>query len=522
MAFPCVAIVGRPNVGKSSLFNWLAGKRISIVDPTAGVTRDRISTLIDGGNRYFELIDTGGVGIVDVDQLAAHVERQIAEAMDLADAIIFLVDARDGVMPLDEEVAKRLRVMGKPVLLVANKCDHEALDLHANEFFSLGFPKIVCVSAQQKRNKAHLIAWLMNNLPKEGKEKPQKETLKLAIVGKRNTGKSTFINALAQEERVIVSEVPGTTRDSVDVRFERDNQVFIGIDTAGVRKKRSVKGDIEFYSMARAERSIRRADVVLLFLEAGQKISRVDKKLAEYILQFHKPAIFVVNKWDLMAARGMVTGEIAEYVKKTFSSLDFVPIAFVTAKTGRNAFAVLNLAQNLFKQAQVRLSTKELTGAIQEAMAVTPPPMRQNRTPRIYFATQVDACPPTLVLFTNGPRLLDPPYIRFLTRQIRDHLAFGEVPIRLLLRGRRKGPTWKDDEEVGQEELEEAIQAVEVQPEKKSKKNVPKVEEWIQPKAAKSKAAKPDADKPDADKPDADKPKRKKPLRKKNRLWKNM
>ena len=436
MAFPSVAIVGRPNVGKSSFFNWLAGKRISIVDPTAGVTRDRIKCLIEADERYFELVDTGGMGNHDVDNLTNYIEGQIAEALKQACIILFLVDVRSGLLHADMKVAATLRTYGKPVLLLVNKCDHEGLDMQANDFFQLGFSEMICVSAMQKRHKEEVLRWILRLLPKGGDTfaPPEHEPLKIAIVGRRNTGKSTFINALAQEDRVIASEVAGTTRDSVDVRFERDNQTFIAIDTAGVRKKRSIKGDIEFYSIARAERSIRRADVVLLFMDPQFKISRVDKQLAEYILMYHKPAVFVINKWDLVIEKGIETGKMAEYVRKTFPSLDFVPIAFVTAKTGKNVYPVLNLAQTLFKQACQRVSTADITNVVVQAFQDIPPPIRQNRTPRIFFASQVDANPPTVVLFTNKSDLFDPPYLRYLLKNIRDKLAFNDVPIRLVMR----------------------------------------------------------------------------------------
>jgi len=440
LAFPSVAIVGRPNVGKSSFFNWLAGRRISIVDPTAGVTRDRISTLIEFKEHYFELVDTGGMGNIDVDNLTAHIENQISEAIKKAGVVLFLVDGRSGIVPADLKVAQNIRTYGKPVLIVVNKCDHEGMDLQATDFYQLGFPELICVSAQQKRNKAKIFEWLFREMPKwERSSGPEQEPLKIAIVGRRNTGKSTFINSLAEEERVIVSEVAGTTRDSVDVRFERDNKAFIAIDTAGVRKRRSVKGDIEFYSLVRAERSIRRADVVLLFLDPEENVSKVDKQLAEYILQFHKPAIFVVNKWDIITPKGIETGTMAKYLQEVFTSLDYVPIAFITAKTGRNVFPVLNLAQSLYKQSCKRVSTAQITKVINDAVEKNPPPLRQNRTPRIYFASQVDSKPPTIVLFTNGATLFDPPYLRYLLKSVRDNLAFNDVPIRLLLRGRKSG-----------------------------------------------------------------------------------
>jgi GTP-binding protein len=448
---PVVAIVGRPNVGKSSLFNWLAGRRIAIVDPTAGVTRDRISTLVPIDSHYVELVDTGGIGVADVDNLTQHIERQIAMAIDQAQVILFVVDGRAGILGLDEEVAERLRHIQKPIVCVANKCDTEALDPQAAEFYRLGFGKVVCVSAQQNRNRAELFHLIQKKLEARTGETPvppapSDVALKLAIVGRRNTGKSTFINSLAQSERVIVSEVPGTTRDSIDVRFERDGLTFLAIDTAGVRKKKSLQNDIEFYSLARAERSIRRADVVLLFLDAAQRVSKVDKQLAEYILEQSKPAIFVVNKWDLMTP--MPTGKMGHYIRATFPSLDFVPIAFITAKSGKNVHAVLNLAQHLHKQASARISTGDLNRVLRQALEASPPPLRQNRRPKVYYATQVGTNPPTLVLFTNGPELFDNTYRRYLLKTIRDQLHFNDVPIRLHLRRRQR------EDQTGLEESE--------------------------------------------------------------------
>jgi GTP-binding protein len=436
---PVVAIIGRPNVGKSSLFNWLVGRRIAIVDPTAGVTRDRLSALVKAGDRFFELVDTGGMGIEDVDNLTAQVERQIDAALEQASVILFVVDVRSGLMPLDEEVVRRLRYITKPIILVANKCDTPQLEPQAAEFYKLGRGKLVHVSAEQDRGKQELLDLILERLPppEESGAPPDGTALKLAIVGRRNTGKSTFINSLAKTERVIVSEVPGTTRDSVDVRFERDGKAFVAIDTAGVRRKGSVASDIEFYSMARAERSIRRADVVLLFLDARQRISKVDKQLAEYVLDNYKPAIFVVNKWDLMVP--MPTERFGDYVHATFPSLDYLPIAFITAKSGKNVYPVLNLAQSLYKQASARVSTGDLNRVLRAALEQQAPPLRQNRRPKVYYATQVGTNPPTVVLFTNGPELFDNTYQRYLLKAFRDQLPFGEVPIKLYLRARQRG-----------------------------------------------------------------------------------
>jgi GTP-binding protein len=446
MPLPIVAIVGRPNVGKSSLFNWLAGRRISIVDPTAGVTRDRVSTVIEVEGRYCELIDTGGMGIQDIDNLTAHVEHQIQLAIDSAALVVFLVDVREGVTPLDQEVSDRLRTIQKPVVLVANKADTEKLGQLAADFFKLGYGEPVIVSADQKLGKAELYAAILAKLPTDtGAVPPEEAALKLAIVGRRNVGKSTFINSLAEADRVIVSEVPGTTRDSIDVRFERDGKSFVAIDTAGVQKKTSMGTNIEFYSLHRAERSIRRADVVLHFFDSRHRIGRVDKQLAEYILENNRPAIFVVNKWDLVKT-SMATERMAEYIRKILPMLDYVPIAFITAKKGKNVLRLLQLAIQLHKQAGMRATTGDLNRVIRTALEANTPPIRNNRTPKIFYATQIGTHPPTIVLFTNGAELFDDTYVRYLTKVMRDAFNFSEVAIKVVLRSKGEGGSQSSDE----------------------------------------------------------------------------
>lgn len=441
MGLPVVAIVGRPNVGKSSLFNCLAGRRISIVDPTAGVTRDRVSTVISANDRYIELVDTGGIGIEDSDNLTADVDKQIQYAIDLADVVLFVVDIRSGIVPLDEEVNRRLRAVNKPILLIANKCDVPELEANAEEFRALGRGEAFPVSAEHRRGRPELFDAIVARLPAEDRDQrpPNEIEMKVAIVGRRNTGKSTFINSLAQAERMIVSEVAGTTRDSVDVRFERDDKVFIAIDTAGVRRKKSIAGDIEFYSLARAERSIRRADVVMMFFDPRLRVSMVDKQLTAYIIEQNKPAIFVINKWDLVNDR-LRTGDYADYMRAMFPMLDYVPMAFITAKEGKNVWRLLNLSQNLHKQASARVTTGELNRLVQDAYRLQPPPSRQNRQGKIFFATQAATNPPTIVLFTNGPELFDPVYQRYLSKFLRERTPFREVPIKLQLRSKKAGP----------------------------------------------------------------------------------
>lgn len=435
MPVPQVAIVGRPNVGKSSLFNWLAGKRIAIVDPTSGVTRDRLTTLLEADGHFFELVDTGGMGMEDTTELTQQIEQQIAHALDEAHVILFVVDAREGLTPLDQEVAQRLRYVSKPVICVANKCDVPGLDMQAAEFYRLGRGKLVCTSALQNRNRQELLDLIAERLPEPDEFIPIIEPrMKVAIVGRRNVGKSTFINTLARAERVITSEEPGTTRDSIDVRFELDGQSFVAIDTAGVRRKKSLADDIEFYSFTRAQRSIRRADVVLLFFDPTQRIGKVDKQLANYIADQYKPCIFVVNKWDRMLP--LPTGKWVSYLRDNFRNMNYVPIAFITATTGKNVKALLNLAQHLFKQARARVKTGQLNRLIKAALEHNPPPMRANRRPKIYYAAQVAVEPPTMVLFANYPSLFPGSYLRYLLGVFRDNLPFQEVPIKLYLRKR--------------------------------------------------------------------------------------
>ncbi len=438
-----VVIVGRPNVGKSSLFNWLAGKRLAIVDAEPGVTRDRVTHLAELGDRFVELVDTGGMGIEDADNLAQHIEQQIQTAVDEASVILFVVDTREGIAPLDEEVARRLRYADAPVLCVANKTDHDRLRSQADEFYRLG-RKIVAVSTTQNRGKRRLIEAILQRLPQcseEDEELMGEPEMRVAIVGRRNTGKSTMINTLAQSERMIVSEVPGTTRDSVDVRFDLDGKAFIAIDTPGFRRRKAVTSDLDFYSSHRAQRSIRRADVVLLFFDATQRISKVDRQLSDYIAEQYKPCIFVVNKWDLLTGT-MPTEKWVTYLRDTFRTMWYVPIAFVTGQTGHNLKALLNHAQMLFKQSRTRVNTADLNKLVQAALEHNPPPVVRHRRPKIYYATQVAAQPPTVVLFGNDPKAFPATYRRYLLGVFRDRLPFGEVPIKLYLRKREsKEPT---------------------------------------------------------------------------------
>ena len=375
---PKIAIVGRPNVGKSTLFNWLVEKRIAIEDPTAGVTRDRLVQRLSLEGRTVDLVDTGGMGFDDPDGLTARIDAQIEAGLGEAAVVLFVVDVRSGLVAADHEVAARVRRIGVPVLLVANKADDAKLDV----------------------------------------------------------GKSTFVNSLAQEERVITSPVAGTTRDSVDVRFEVDGHSFLAIDTPGLRRTKSRTTDIDFYSTHRAQRSIRRADVVLLFFDASEPVGRVDKQLADTIMEEAKPVVFVVNKWDLYAG-DVERGEWADYLRDTFRTMPWAPVAFVTATSGRNVKAVVDTAQRLYRQSHERVPTAKLNTIMREAIDANHPPADPRGRPvRIYYATQVETAPPTIVLSTSAPKSVSEGYKRYLVGALRKTTPFREVPIRLYVRGR--------------------------------------------------------------------------------------
>ena len=435
MGLPVVAIIGRPNVGKSSLLNALAGEMISIVDPTAGVTRDRVSTFIGRDDKFFELIDTGGYGVVDSDQLSDHIEGQILQAIASADLVLFVVDIREGITPLDARIAELLRKHKLDVLGVANKADSGRMFPAAGEFLKLGFGEFLCVSAQNNLNKAVLLDTLFERLGSliEAGAPPQ-PVMKIAIVGKRNAGKSSIVNAIAGSERVIVSEIPGTTRDAVDVRIEKDGQTLVIIDTAGVRKKGKMANDIEFYSNVRATRSVKRADVVWFLIDATEPVSQPDKALAKLIAQEYKTCIIVVNKWDL-AKDVAATGDYEEYLTKVLPGLKYAPISFTTATTGKNVQSTLDLSAELFKQMTMQIGTGRLNKAFEIVKTERSGARRSSaKTPKVYYVTQVATNPITFMMFVNDPGLFDEAHRRFIAGRLRDLLPIPEVPIRLLAR----------------------------------------------------------------------------------------
>jgi GTP-binding protein len=443
MAMAVVAIIGRPNVGKSSLFNALAGEMISIVEPTAGVTRDRVSAIIEKGEKYFELIDTGGYGIVDVQQLSEHIEQQIITAIESANIVLFMVDIREGIVPLDEKIARLLRKEGLDVIGVANKADDAKMFPAAGEFSKLGLGEFLCISVTNNLNKQVLLDRIFEKLEHLETGPPAAPVMKIAIVGKQNTGKSTLVNAMVGTERVIVSETPGTTRDAIDVRFEKDGKTIVVIDTAGIKKKSKIADSIGFYSYVRATRSIQRADVVLFLIDATTEVSEVDKKIARFIADEYKSCIIVINKWDL-AKETAVTGNYEDYLTKLLPGLRYAPIAFTTATEAKNVQSVLDLAAEIFRQTTTWITTGRLNKAFEtiKTEGVRGAKRGKGGQLKIYYATQTAVNPVTILMFVNRPELFEENYRRFIVGRLRELLPTAEVPIKLLARSHRGEKRW--------------------------------------------------------------------------------
>jgi len=433
------ALVGRPNVGKSTLLNAAAGRLVSVVDPTEGVTRDRVGYPMVMGDRAFELVDTGGIGIVDVQDLSPLVEAQIRVALEAASVLIFVVDAKAGVTALDQRIARELHQLGKPLVFAANKAESMKVRQSLGEFDRLGFGEPLTLSAQNKENVTTVIEAAVALLPEGGPSALPEFALEVAIVGRRNAGKSTLVNTLAGTERVIVSEKPGTTRDSIDVSIQRGRDTWLLIDTAGLTTHaHDGKDPIQWYSEHRAYRSIRRADISVLLLDVTKEVGGLEKRLASEIEKAGKPCLLVANKWDLV--KDTRTGEFEEYYKKALKGLERAPIAFVSAKTKLNTQRMLDVCMDLHRQSTKRLTTGEINRFVAIAIEQRSPSIKSSRRARIYYATQVGVSPPTIALFVNDPDLFDPAFRRYLEHRFRDTFPFPEVPVRLDFRRRDRKP----------------------------------------------------------------------------------
>lgn len=464
-----IAIVGRPNVGKSALFNRMVGRRIAIVHDQPGVTRDRVSAEAEHRGRAFTLVDTGGIGLVGGEQAGDVITRaameQVQIAIETADAVLFVVDAQEGLLPLDLEVAARLRAAGKPVLVAANKIDLTRQDPHAAEFHQLGFAGLFPVSAIHNRGCAPLLDAAVALLPAltAAEVDPAAEPpLKLAIVGRPNVGKSSIINALTQSQRVVVSPLPGTTRDAIDVPFEVESeglrQRYVLIDTAGIRKRRRVDNSVEFFSVQRAESSIRRSDLVVMVLDAETGILEQDKKIADIILEAGKACVLAVNKWDLFEAsvaqaqaeaqerqtthrkRGrrapLTLADFAAWVQEVLFFLDYAPVIFTSAQSGFHLERLLESVRYVAAQLRQKIPTPLLNRTLQDAILRKPPASAQGRHLKLFYATQTAQSPPTFVLFVNHPELLVERYRKYLAGRLRQ--AFGYEGCALVLDARHR------------------------------------------------------------------------------------
>ncbi|MBM7581767.1 GTP-binding protein [Caldicoprobacter guelmensis] len=433
---PIVAVVGRPNVGKSTFFNQIVGKRISIVDDQPGVTRDRIYADAEWLNRKFTLVDTGGLDPESDDELLVQIRRQVEIAIDTADVIIFLVDGQVGVTPADQQIANLLRKTRKPVVLAVNKIDNFEDEPMVGDFFSLGLGEPIGISATHKRGIGDLLDRVVKYLPDKGIDEEEDQAIKIAVVGRPNVGKSSLVNRILGEERVIVSDIPGTTRDAIDTPFERDGKEYVIIDTAGIRRKSRINEALERYSVLRALAAIRRCDVVLIMLDATQPVADQDAKIANLAIEEGKASVIVVNKWDLVEKDTYTMEEYKNRILQKLGFIAYAPMVFVSAKTGQRINRVLELVDEVYSRYIMRVSTGVLNDCISDAVAVAAPPSEKGRMLKIYYATQVAVKPPTFVLFVNDPELMHEPYQRYLENYLRKTFDLVGTPIRLLVRQR--------------------------------------------------------------------------------------
>ncbi len=435
---PTVALVGRPNVGKSALFNRITGKRISIVEETPGVTRDRVYGEGEWQGIKFNLIDTGGI-TSDEDELLKHVLAQAEIAISEADVVVFVVDGQSGITTADEEVAHELRKSDKPVILAVNKSEHDIYGAGI-EFYRLGFGKIVAVSALHGTNTGELLDQIARSLPElpSYPDHYKEEIAKIAVVGRPNVGKSSLINKILRQERLIVSDIPGTTRDAIDTLVTNKDKRYLFIDTAGLRKKSSVKYKLEHFSVLRSIKSIERSDVALLLIDACDHILDQDKKIASMVLEQGKGLIILINKWDAIEKDQKTADNFKEMMHDEIPNLNFAPVLFVSAKTGKGLDKIFPMIDRVKAEHQKRIPTADLNRVIESAVTYNPPPFIKGKKLKIYYITQVKTCPPTFVLFINDSRLIKNSYKRYLENQLRRIFVFEGTPLRIIERERKR------------------------------------------------------------------------------------
>lgn len=438
MSKPIVAFVGRPNVGKSTLFNAIANKRISIVEDTPGVTRDRLYATAEWVNKEFMMIDTGGIETQSQDKFIISIVEQAKIAMAEADVIVFVVDARVGMTSDDEEIAKILRQTNKPVIVGVNKTDSPKQEMEIYDFYNLGLGEVIGISAANRQNIGDLLDAVVQAFPADDAASliDEDEIINVALIGRPNVGKSSIFNAVIGKERSIVSDVAGTTRDAIDTRIERNGINYLFIDTAGMRRKARVDEPIEKYSVIRSLRAVDRSDVVLMVLDAAEGITEQDKKIAGYAHEAGKATVFVVNKWDLVEKDNTSTLRFTEEIRNEFAFLQYAPVVFVSAMSKQRIHRLPELINYVAEQHAMRVATSILNDVIQEAVAINPPPTHKGIRLKILYVTQVKTKPPTFVFFVNVPELMHFSYERYMENKLREAFGFEGTPIHIIVRGK--------------------------------------------------------------------------------------
>ncbi len=436
---PIVAVVGRPNVGKSTLFNKITGKRISIVEDTPGITRDRIYADAEWSGREFTLIDTGGIEPASNDEILVQMRNQANLAIDMADVILFMVNIKEGMTAADSDVAAILQKCGKPVLLVCNKVDapgNPPLEMY--EFYNLGIGEPYPVSSIHGLGVGDILDEIISYFPEDNGEAEEDDSIKVAIIGKPNAGKSSLVNRILGEDRVIVSNIAGTTRDAIDSTYEQDGQKYILIDTAGMRKRGKISENVERYSVVRALSAVDRADICLIMVDATEGVTEQDTKIAGYAHDQGKASIIVVNKWDIVEKETNTMKNFQQRIKEGFNFMMYAPSAFISAKTGQRVEDLFPMIKNAVEQNNKRISTGLLNDVINEAIAMVQPPSDKGKRLKIYYATQASVKPPTFVLFVNNAELAHYSYVRYLENQLRAKFGFEGTPIKFIVREKTK------------------------------------------------------------------------------------
>lgn len=440
MAKPIVAIVGRPNVGKSTFFNQIGKKRVSIVEDFPGVTRDRIYMDAEWLNHRFTMIDTGGIELENdgKGKILASMRQQAKIAIEEADVIVFMTDGRTGMTHDDEEIARILRNTRKPVVLAVNKIDSPKQHMDVFEFYNLGLGDPIGIAAANALNVGDLLDEIVKHFPKETQEDDEHDEIRIAVIGRPNVGKSSIVNTLLGQERVIVSDVAGTTRDAIDTNFYDGDTRFTLIDTAGMRRKAKIDMPVERYSVMRSLRAVDRADVVLIVLSAPEGVTEQDKKIAGYAHESGKGCIIVVNKWDLIEKDDKTSLRFTEDIRDELGFLQYAPILYTSALTKQRVHRVVELAKYVADQQAMRVPTSVLNDLVRDALAINPPPAHKGKQLKIYFMTQADIKPPKFLIFVNDPELMHFSYLRFLENKLRESFGFEGAPLRLIVRGRKE------------------------------------------------------------------------------------